>query len=78
MSIQSRLQSFLCRSFDLPTISCAEDIFKSGYANSMFAMQLVMFLEKEFSVNIEDEDLNLDYFRTVEEMEKLVIRKQGI
>jgi methoxymalonate biosynthesis acyl carrier protein len=52
-----------------------EDIFALGFVNSMFAMQLVMFVEKEFGITVEDEDLDLDNFRSVDAIAGLVERK---
>jgi acyl carrier protein len=37
-----------------------EDIFASGFVNSMFAMQLVQFVETAFGVAVENEDLEID------------------
>ena len=42
-----------------------EDLFASGLVNSLFAMQLVLFVEKEFSIKVENEDLDLANFRSV-------------
>jgi methoxymalonate biosynthesis acyl carrier protein len=52
-----------------------EDIFALGFVNSLFAMQLVMFVEKNFGVNVEDADLDLDNFRSVNAIAALVARK---
>ena len=41
------------------------------------AMQLVTFIEKAFSVEIDDEDLDLDNFRSVDAMDALLDRKVG-
>ena len=49
-----------------------EDIFETGLVNSLFAMQLVMFVEKEFGIEVADDDLSLDNFRTVNAMSQLV------
>ena len=52
-----------------------DDIFALGFVNSLFAMQLVMFVEKEFGVAVEDEDLDLDNFRSVDAIARLIERK---
>jgi methoxymalonate biosynthesis acyl carrier protein len=39
-------------------------------------MQLVNFVEKEFGITIEDEDLDLANFRTLESIDGLVERKR--
>jgi len=43
-----------------------EDIFAQGLVSSLMAMQLVLFLEKEFGLRFSNEQLNLQNFRSVE------------
>jgi methoxymalonate biosynthesis protein len=51
-----------------------EDLFASGAVSSLFAMELVLHLEKTFAVTIGGEELKLDNFRTVRAMTSLVER----
>ncbi|GAA3291572.1 acyl carrier protein [Streptomyces cinereospinus] len=51
-----------------------QDLFMTGIANSMFAMQLVVFLEQTYSVTIAGPDLQMCNFRTVKSMAALVGR----
>jgi acyl carrier protein len=44
----------------------------------MFAMQLVLFIEQEFQVTIDNEDLDFENFRTIEAMATLVERKMAV
>jgi methoxymalonate biosynthesis acyl carrier protein len=53
-----------------------DDIFKSGFVNSLFAMQLVMFVEKEFNVKVENADLDLNNFRSISNITNFVERKK--
>jgi methoxymalonate biosynthesis acyl carrier protein len=54
-----------------------QDLFATGVANSMFAMQLVVFLEQAYSVMVAGPDLQLSNFRTVKSMAALVGRLQA-
>ncbi|GGK74854.1 acyl carrier protein [Mangrovihabitans endophyticus] len=56
---------------DVPT---DRDLFASGLVSSMFAMELVVFLEQEFDLEIQGDDLKRDHFRTVASMTDLVLR----
>jgi methoxymalonate biosynthesis acyl carrier protein len=47
------------------TIDPDEEIFQSGLVNSLFAMQLVLFVEKEFGVAVTNDDLDLANFRSL-------------
>lgn len=60
------IKEFLKRFFRQREIMDDEDIFQLGFVNSLFAMQLVMFIEKEFQFRIDNKDLNFDNFRTIQ------------
>lgn len=73
-----RIQAFLARylqNYDLPD---DQDIFSLGFINSLFAMQLVLFVEKEFGIEVANEDLDIDNFRTVNAIAGLVERKHAL
>jgi acyl carrier protein len=52
-----------------------DNIFEMGYVNSMFAMQLVQFVETTFGISVDNDDLNIDNFNTVEHITDFVLRK---
>ena len=41
------------------------------------AIQLVAFVEKEFGITVEDEDLELDNFRSIRAIDDLIARKRS-
>jgi methoxymalonate biosynthesis acyl carrier protein len=51
-----------------------QDLISTGLVTSMFAIQLVLFLEQTFEVEIVGRDLQLTNFRTVGAMAGLVRR----
>ncbi|WP_118974716.1 acyl carrier protein [Taibaiella koreensis] len=53
-----------------------EDIFKLGLVNSLFALELVVFLETTFKISIENEDLNLENFSTVNNLGAFILKKK--
>ncbi|MDZ8030991.1 acyl carrier protein [Nostoc sp. DedSLP04] len=73
--IQVKIREFLSRFFRNHDLQLDEDIFALGFVNSMFAMQLVLFIEQAFQITIDNEDLELDNFRTINSMTRLVERK---
>lgn len=74
---QAKIKEFLSRFFKNHELQPEEDIFALGFVNSLLAMQLVAFVEKEFAVRVEDEDLDLDNFRSIQAISNLIARKQG-
>ncbi len=74
---RTRLREFLARFFHSHKLADGEDMFKAGYVNSMFAMELVRFVEREFKIAVDSEDLELDNFRTIDALCAFVTRKGG-
>lgn len=73
--IKIRTREFLARFFQNLELDDDEDIFALGFVNSLFAMQLVLFIEKEFAISIENDDLDIDNFRSLNAIANLVERK---
>jgi len=74
---QEKIKEFLSRFFKNHDLKPEEDIFALGFVNSLLAMQLVAFVEKEFGIQVADEDLDLDNFRSIQAISNLVARKSG-
>lgn len=75
--ILSPIREFISRSFDGQAIADGDDIFALGFANSLFAMQLVAFVQNAFGIEIESDDLEMDNFRSIQAISRLVERKKG-
>ena len=76
-SVKPAITTFLERFFGAHALTDDEDLFATGFVNSMFALQLVQFVEGEFGIRVEDEDLDLDNFRSVAAITAFVERKKG-
>ncbi|QLE40508.1 acyl carrier protein [Nostoc sp. C052] len=76
--IQAKIKTFLSKFFGNHDLQSDEDIFALGFVNSMFAMQLVLFVEQEFQIAIENEDLEFENFRTINSIANLITRKTAI
>lgn len=72
---KGKIKEFLSKLMRNHDLKEHEDIFALGFINSLAALQLVQFLEKEFGIVIDDEDLDLDNFRTLNSMDELLERK---
>jgi methoxymalonate biosynthesis acyl carrier protein len=74
--VASKIKNFLQRYVGEKELEYDEEIFSSGLINSLFAMQLVLFLEKEFKLKVENKDLDLKNFRTLGTIAEFVSSKQ--
>ncbi len=73
--IASPIRTFMSRSFDGRVVADEDDIFALGFGNSLFAMQLVAFVERQFDIEIESEDLEMSNFRSIQSISTLVGKK---
>lgn len=58
------------------SFSETDDIFTLGLT-SLFALELVVFLENTFDITVENEDLDLKHFSTVNNLEAFILKKKG-
>lgn len=73
--IKEKLMGFMKRYFKKRDILEEEDLSALGFVNSLFSMQLILFLEKEFNITIENEDMELENFKSIKNIVNLVARK---
>ena len=78
MTPREAIREFLGRHLRMQSVRDADDIFATGYVNSLFAMQLVTFVEKQFGVTVEPAELRLDNFRSVDALVAFVERVRGV
>jgi acyl carrier protein len=53
-------------------LDAEDDIFELGFVDSMFALQLVAFIEEKFNIELDDEDLDIVNFRSVRSIEEFI------
>lgn len=71
-AVTAKIREFISGRFPQLELADDDDIFALGFVNSLFAMELVMFIEKTFDITIANGDLRLDNFRSIEAMGVLV------
>ncbi|MCZ7672478.1 MAG: phosphopantetheine-binding protein [Chloroflexi bacterium] len=78
IEIKQQIRTFLAKYFKDYYLKDDEDIFSLGFVNSLFAMQIVLFIEEQLGITLANEDLQLDNFRTINAMTVLVISKKAV
>jgi len=51
------------------------DIFSEGFVNSLFAMDLIVYIEKNYHFKIDNEDLRIENFKSVNAIVQLIQNK---
>jgi methoxymalonate biosynthesis acyl carrier protein len=64
-TIESNIRTFLGKYISTPDVDGDLDLFASGMVSSLYAMQLVLFIEKEYGIQVANEDLDYENFNSV-------------
>jgi methoxymalonate biosynthesis acyl carrier protein len=75
--IKTKVASFLRSSVNLPDLKDDDDLFETGIVNSLFAIQLITFLEKTFDIEVGSDDLDMRNFESINATAAFVTRKNG-
>jgi acyl carrier protein len=75
--MREKIREFLRSFIDESNIADDDNIFETGLVNSLFAMQLVSFIEKNFEISIENYELDIDNFKDINSIVALVNSKLG-
>ena len=81
MNINEKVRNFIESNLlafdDDLTIEDDDNIFESGFVDSSVAMQLVIFVEEEFNIQVTDEDLDLVNFSSINRLVQFINRKNS-
>ncbi len=75
-AILEKVKSYILRTIDGTEITEDTDLFQTGVIHSLFAVQLVVFIEKAFHLELEEEDLTQENMRTIRNIAELIEEKQ--
>ena len=75
--VRETVTNFLLSSITIANLNGDDHLFESGIVNSLFAIQLMTFLEKNFAIDIGMDDLDIENFKSVNATAAFVMRKKG-
>ena len=75
--VRETVTNFLQSSINIANLNNDDNLFESGIVNSLFAVQLMTFLEKTFVLEIGMDDLDIENFKSVNATTAFVVRKKG-
>ncbi len=76
--ITTRVHEWVIGHFPLAknrNISLTDSLLESGIVDSLGTLDIVMFLEEEFGLVVEDEEMVADHFETVESITRFISNK---
>lgn len=75
--VRKTITTFLLSSINIANLNDDDNLFASGIVNSLFAVQLMTFLEKIFVIELGMDDLDIENFKSVNATTAFVMRKKG-
>lgn len=72
MEVKETVRKFISRYVQQKQFDNSDNIFEKGYVNSLFFMQLVLFIEKQFQLTIQNEDLAVKNFESVDSITSFI------
>jgi acyl carrier protein len=73
--IRETVKRFIARASNVPALDDDDDLFETGLVNSLFAVQLMTFLEKTYAIDVGLDDLDIENFKSVNATTAFVVHK---
>ncbi len=75
---QEVIRSYILENINVPALDDDFDIFEAGIVNSLFAIELMTFLEKSFAIKVTMDDLDMQNFKSVNAASQFVLQKKEV
>lgn len=72
MSTQERIMSFFEKNGKAEGLTFDTELLESHYINSLFALQIVLFVEKEFHIKLKHKEISEQNFHSINAIAALV------
>jgi methoxymalonate biosynthesis acyl carrier protein len=76
-NIRETVRHFVLGSTAITQLNDDENLFELGIVNSLFAVQLMTFIEKTFQIEVGIDDLDMENFKSIKATTAFVLRKNG-
>jgi acyl carrier protein len=77
-AVKATIRSFIQRSIAVPGLDDDADLFESGIVNSLFAVQLMTFIERTFAIEMGMDDLEIYNFKSLNSTTGFVMRRSRV
>lgn len=75
--MKQAVRDFIQASINIDALGDEENLFESGIVNSLFAIQLMTFIERTFDIEVATDDLDIENFKSIDATAAFVARKMA-
>jgi acyl carrier protein len=72
------IRDYILKNIQLTNLDDDFDIFEAGIVSSLFAIELMTFLEKAFDIKVTMDDLDMENFKTVNATSRFIRQKKEV
>ncbi|MCD7948224.1 MAG: acyl carrier protein [Oscillospiraceae bacterium] len=76
--MEDKIRNFFIEKHKADGLEDDTDLFKGGIVDSLFAFEIVVYLEETFGVRIPDKEITEDNFRTIHAIAAMIRRVKGV
>lgn len=73
--VKAAIRAFIQASINLDGLGNDENLFETGIVNSLFAVQLMTFIERTFDIEVSSDDLDIENFKSIDATAAFVAKK---
>ena len=73
--VKEIVRSFIAASVNIDALGDEENLFEAGIVNSLFAVQLMTFIERTFAIEVGTDDLDIENFKSIDATAAFVAKK---
>jgi acyl carrier protein len=70
--IKNKIRGYLSRSVQDYEIKDDDNIFELGIVHSLFAIQIIIFIEKNFDIELDDDELDMEKMKSINSIAELI------
>lgn len=76
--VEQKITEFILQLSGLDNIDKNINLFESSILNSIAVLDVIGFIEKEYDISIEDDELDMDHFNSINALADFVSSKKNI
>ena len=73
--VKEAIRTFIQASVNIDGFGNDENLFESGIVNSLFAVQLMTFIERAFEIEVGTDDLDIENFKSIDATAAFIVKK---
>lgn len=77
VDVKEIIRKFINNSVNIDLLGDDENLFEKGFVNSLFAVQLMTFIERKFDFEIGMDDLDIKNFASITATAEFIAKKSG-